>query len=222
MPETYYKILNENGSCYHSGIGRWHLPTANKPGKWMPRIKGPLALCKNGYHILRADQLVLWLGPAIFTVEPKGKIVHDTEKSVCEQARLLTRLTAWNDRTARLFGADCAEHVLPIFQKHFPDDMRPALAIAAARAFADGRITRDELDAARAAARAAAWDASWAARAAARAAAWDAAWAARAAARAAAWAAAQDAAWAADWAAARAAETEWQTTRLLEYLKVVR
>ncbi len=69
------------------------------------------------------------------------------------------------------------------------------------------------LAAARAAGRAAAWDAAWAAGAAARDAGWDAAWAAaRAAGRAAAWdaawaagAAARDAAWAAGWAAGRAA-----------------
>jgi hypothetical protein len=73
----------------------------------------------------------------------------------------------------RLFAADCAERVLPIFERERPNDDRPRKAIEAARQFANGEIS--------AAARAAAWVAAWAA---ARAAARDAA---RVAARVAAW-----------------------------------
>jgi hypothetical protein len=124
----------------------------------------------------------------------------------------------------QLWAADCAERVLPIFLKEYPNDNRPSEAVKAARQFARGEITDAAWDAARAAACAAARAAAWdAARAAARAAAWDAA---RAAARAAAWDAARAAAWdaasdaASDaaWAAARAAEEKWQTNRLIEYL----
>ena len=88
--------------------------------------------------------------------------------------------TAQNcDMVARLMAADFAARVLPIWKKMYPKDDRPAMAIKAAKDFARGKITREELDAAwaaaRAAARAAAWDAAWDA---AWAAAWDAAWAA--------------------------------------------
>ncbi|HVE17244.1 MAG TPA: Imm5 family immunity protein [Chthoniobacterales bacterium] len=83
---------------------------------------------------------------------------------------------AARDRLARLFACDCAESVLHLYEKDYPEDKRPREAIRVARAFAEGKATREELAAARAAARDAA-------RAAARAAAWDAAWdAARAAA----------------------------------------
>ena len=34
----YYKVLNDDGTAYHGGTGRWHLPTAEKPGRWMRRI----------------------------------------------------------------------------------------------------------------------------------------------------------------------------------------
>ena len=93
------------------------------------------------------------------------------------------------DRAARLFACDCAESVLPIFERLRPKDDRPRLAIEVARRFAAGDATGEELvaaqavawSAARAAAQAAAWSAAWSA---ARAAAWDAAWSA---ARAAAW-----------------------------------
>lgn len=81
------------------------------------------------------------------------------------------------DKEIRLFAADCAESVLHIFEKEHPNDDRPRKAIRAARDYANGFISSQELKAA--------WDAAWAARDAA----WDAAWAAKAAARAAAWAA---------------------------------
>ena len=91
------------------------------------------------------------------------------------------------DKVARLMAADFAEQVIPIWKK-YSQDIRPELAIKAARDFAEGRITRDELTAAGAAARvagAAARVAAGAAAWAAARAAWAAAWAARAAARAA-------------------------------------
>ena len=100
------------------------------------------------------------------------------------------------DKEIRLFAADCAEMVLPFYEKDYPNDKRPRLAIQAARDYDNGLITLEELAAAWAAARAAAWDAAWAP---AGAAAWAAAWApAGAAARA----PAGDAAWAAAWAPA--------------------
>lgn len=36
------------------------------------------------------------------------------------------------------WAADCAEHVLPLFEERHPQDLRPRLAIATARAFARG------------------------------------------------------------------------------------
>ena len=76
----------------------------------------------------------------------------------------------------RLFACDCAEQVLPIFEKDYPDDKRPRKAVETARLFAEGKATQEELAAAGAAARAAAWAAArYAAYAAADAAAWDAA-----------------------------------------------
>jgi hypothetical protein len=44
-------------------------------------------------------------------------------------------------RLLALWAADCAEHVLPVFEGVSPDDNRPHLAITAARAWANGEIT---------------------------------------------------------------------------------
>ena len=113
------------------------------------------------------------------------------------------------DRIARLFAADCAEHVLHVWTAVYPGDNRPAEAIRAARAYAIGETTKDELRAAEDAAWAAADEASvWAAASAARAA------AAAASAAAAVACAARAAASAPPWA-----ERDWQTERLREMLK---
>jgi len=121
-------------------------------------------------------------------------------------------------RRVKLWGADCAAHVLPIFEREMPGDTRPREAIEAARGFARGTVSdaalaaaRDAtMDATRAAAWAAARAAAWAARAAARDAASAAAWVAtRAAARAAAWVATRAAA-----SDAEDAEKAWQLDRL--------
>ena len=135
-------------------------------------------------------------------------------------------------RRVRHFAADCAAHVLRLFEDEYPKDDRPRKAIQAARDYAEGKID----DAARVTARSAAGaagaarDAAWGARAAR-----DAAWDARAA-RDAAWGAAGDGAWGAAWgaacggraaardgagiawAAARDGEQAWQFDRLIAWL----
>jgi hypothetical protein len=188
----FYKVLGKDSVPCNGGSGKWNLPKNGKPGRWMPKIAN-IEPCLRGYHLCRADDLIMWLNEELYEAEGRGKSIrHDNSKDVFEQARLIRKIETWNDKTARLFAADCAEHVLPIFEKKYPDDKRPRLAILAARDFAYGKISAKERDAARAAARAAAWDAARAA--------------ARDAAGAAAWAAAGAAAGAAEWAAAREAQ----------------
>jgi hypothetical protein len=116
------------------------------------------------------------------------------------------RAVEGKDKEIRLFAADCAELVLPIYEKDYPSDSRPRLAISdsrprlaiqAARGYANGVITMEELAAASDAASEAAYDAA------------DAADAAYYATRAASSAAAGDSA-AASWAAAYyAAGASW-------------
>jgi len=216
-----YKVLDGRKSC-NGGNGKWRI------GRWMRPIKGELVPCENGYHLCRREDLIHWLGPNIFIAEHRGDIVECNEKVVVREARITKELTTWNERTARLFAADCAEHVLHLYEKD-NDSKAPAHAIQAARDYTNGLITLDELAAAWAAARAAraagaAADAAWAAAraawvaAGATTAAWAAAGAARAAAGVAAGAAAGSAARVGAWSAARSAEHGWQTERLFQYL----
>ncbi len=89
----------------------------------------------------------------------------------------LPGLALLDAREARLFAADCAEAVLPIFEAAQPADYRPRLTIDAARRFANGQLSEGEMLDWRVAARTAAAQAAWSgAGAAARAAAWSAVW----------------------------------------------
>ena len=213
-----YKVLAEDGTPFHGGSGRWALPADGKPGAWMPRLAGRLVACRYGYHLCERDNLIYWLGPTIWEAETRSrKLLRDGTKSVVSTARLLRRLETWNPRTQRLFAADCAERALEreraAGREPHPDSWR---AIAVARRYANSKATPQELAAAAAAAAYAAYAAT-----AAYAAAYDAAHDAAHAAYAAAYDAAHDAraaTYAATTAAAYAAERQWQTTRLWEYL----
>jgi hypothetical protein len=101
-------------------------------------------------------------------------ILDHPNVSAEDKCWLVLRPHFFSDADLRMMAAAFAEQQLHIFEREYPDDTRPREAIKAARLFALGEITLDDLRAARDA-RAAAWDAAWgAASDAARAAAWDA------------------------------------------------
>lgn len=241
-----YKVLGKGGVACNGGRVKWHLPQNGKPGEWMPQINGELIPCENGYHLCRFENLLDWLNEEIYEAEGRGDKVECDNKIVFREARLICKLGKWNMKASRLFAADCAEHVLHIYEKKYPRDDRPRNCIAAARDFANRKIGKAAVDsagdAARDAASAAKWDvnclaAKDAARSASRSAAdceedWKAAWkAARSATRSANWEKAGTAASAANWAvdykaakdAASAvdldAEKKWQYKKLSEYLE---
>src|SRR5208282_6231935 len=149
---TYYKVLAADGvSPQHGGSGKWFIPKGKRIGKWMPAIKD-IQPCTRGYHFVNIEQLPHWLGPTLYEIEVRGQIIHEAYKSVAEQARLIRKVETWNDKTLRLYAADCAERVLGLYEKQYPRDDRPRKAIQAARDFANGLITKGYADAAHAAA----------------------------------------------------------------------
>jgi len=191
MP-TLYKCLGPERTACNGGTCQW-LP----PGEWMPPVQGPLVLCQNGYHLCEFKDILSWANAELWEAEGRGESIAEGDKIVFREARLVKRCEWWNERTARLFACDCAEHVLSFFEKAHPTDMCPRQCIEVTRRYANGEANGDEL----AAAGAAAWEAARAAMAA-----WEAARAAGDAARdAGATAGHADFAWAAAWEAARAA-----------------
>ena len=142
-------------------------------------------LCEVGFHASKKAQDALQYapGPWLERIRLGGVVLADTDKAV--GSRRVTLSAPVNvERVLRLFACECAERVLPIFERKYPNDNRPRRAIEVARLFADGKATQEDRDAA-----------------------WDAA-------RNAAWAAAWDAAGPAAWGAAGAAERAWQERRL--------
>ena len=136
------------------------------------------------------------------------------------------RLDKQDHKSLVLWATDCAEHVLPSFEKKYPADPRPRKAIEAGRAWVRGELTMSEARAAAFAAHAAARDAEdAAARAAARAAGHAAATAhvAGHAVHAATYAvnAASCAAAPTNAAAASARERDWQSQHLPPHLRPV-
>ena len=188
---TLYKILGEDGFPCYGGFGKWTLPNSKRPGKWMPVIKN-IELCNRGYHLVKPDGLLEWLGPTLYEAEGRGESKADTTKIVYAQARVIRRIEAWNDRNARLFAADCAARALQRWRERYraktsPVDVDPrsTAAVVAARQFARGEIES----------------------------------AAKNAAESAAWNAAKSAAKSAAWSAAESAEHKWQLDRLWMYLR---
>jgi hypothetical protein len=136
------------------------------------------------------------------------------------------RLDKRDHRSLAFWAADCAEHVLPYFDKDYPEDDRPRKALEAGRAWARGELSVSKARAAAFAAHAAARTGHHAAaRAAARAAGHAAATAhvADHARHAAAYAvkAATAAAIPADVGTAAATERDWQRRHLPEHLRPV-
>lgn len=186
--DTLFKVLGPDREPMHGGRGQWP-----EPSVWTDPIRR-IVPCVNGYHVCRLPDLIDWLGPHLWVVEVRGERIDDDNKIVVGQARLVEHVDAWNSRTALLFAADCAERVLPLYERASPDDDRPRRAIDATRAYARSEISEEDLDAT-----------------------WSATWSAARAAESAAWAATRTAARSAA-RSASSAERHWQTARLLQYL----
>ena len=133
----YYKVLSVNGEPCHGGSGRWNLPKGKRRGKWMPVIND-IVPCIAGYHLVTRGQLTWWLGVTLWEAEGRGEHIKANDKHVFAQARLIRKLDNWNGRTARLYACDCAEHMLWVFEKAYPNDKRPHEVIETSRRYALG------------------------------------------------------------------------------------
>ena len=88
-----YKILDQNFQASGGGTFdyRPYLPTADKPGKWLPEIADPEE-CVRGWHFT-LDPLV-WPGCVVFLVETKEEMTQ-SQKQAFPTGRLLKRI--WHD-----------------------------------------------------------------------------------------------------------------------------
>lgn len=135
-----YKFLNEDGTT-PQGYGKWDLS-----GEWMPAIAGDLIPCHNGYHLLRASDIIHWIGPVLWRVEADTTdMVETEEKVVVRTARLVEKVETWNTKTMVMFACDCAERSLSTYESKYPNDKRVRNAIEAARYYGNGHISKELL-----------------------------------------------------------------------------
>lgn len=118
-----------------------------RPGTW----RGvPAALIRErGLVVMTLEQLVCEVGPTLWRAETEGDLLDAGLVMLASQARVTTRIETWDERTARLFAADCAEHVLPVFERRHPGERRVRDWIALARRAADGLASPSEVGAGR-------------------------------------------------------------------------
>lgn len=153
----YYKFLTVDDTGEYSGFDfTEYLPKGGKPGKWMPLIEN-LVKCEAGYHFCDKKNIAEWCNAQLFEIEYKGEIVEAGQIYIAQQIRFVKKITKWNDKNARLAACDIAEQIaMKVWNKYYPEDLRPQNAIDTARRFANGKASKEELDAARTEA----WDAA--------------------------------------------------------------
>ncbi len=147
--KAVYKVTDEDGFSFYSRERQWDRPEGDCPGQWQT-VDGALAPYENGLHLYTAEQILWGLGPVIWEAEYEGETKVEDAFVIVRQARLLRQCGEWNERVARLFASDCAERVLKIV-----NETCCVAAVLAARRFALGLISDDDMAAARACAGAA-------------------------------------------------------------------
>ncbi len=207
-----YKFIQKNMKSQRGNI-KW------KVGEWN-KHEGNIELCEEGLHACRTalQSLDYVYGDKWFMVEARGRLEEEKgDKFVCSEMRLVKELPI--DKILKLFAIRCAKRCLKNYEKEYPNDKRVFEAIEGAELYLDKKIKLPELkkriDAAKSAAKSAAWSAGSAAK--------SAAWSARSAAKSAAWSA-RSAAWSAARSARSAAwsaEIKWQEKELEKIIKVV-
>lgn len=149
MPDTIiaYHFLRADMASPHRPHTKWAV------GQKRTLRGGDIIPCIRGYHgsPTSFDAVQYATGPILCKVWLSGNVqTHGdpVDKYVARTRKLLAAVDV--SRELRMFAADCAERVLPIFEGLRPADKRPRAAIQAARDYANGLIDAEELGRARA------------------------------------------------------------------------
>lgn len=121
--EQLYKWVRPDGRAMNGGVGYWFLPREDgRPGQWMPHLTGRLYPCEYGYHLCREQDILTWMKSpgALYEAETKYARVSDANKIVVREARLTRLVGLYDRRIELLFACECAEHVLPYFESRHP------------------------------------------------------------------------------------------------------
>jgi hypothetical protein len=103
-----YKFLAKGAIGPISGF-TWPRPADDAPGAWV-QAEGGLALCANGSHLCRAQDLAHWLHDELWETEAGGDQIEGLDCLVVRRARLTRRIDAWSLGGAARFAEACAQH----------------------------------------------------------------------------------------------------------------
>ena len=130
-----WKFLVDGMMSQHGGH-KW------KIGKWY-EVES-VEMCVSGFHASRrvADALGYVYGSVLCLVEFDGECVEADDKLCAKRMRVI-RAFKWCAVDNVRLAIYAASSVLDVFEKKFPDDMRPRLAIRSARRFVAGIAAAD-------------------------------------------------------------------------------
>jgi hypothetical protein len=70
--------------------------------------------------------------------------MENGNEAIAESSVFKEQVSELDHRTAALWASACAEHVLPLFESLYPQDLRPRTALEAGRAWAKGKLSMFE------------------------------------------------------------------------------
>ncbi|SRR6266508_744293 len=113
-----YKFLAKGARGPISGFA-WPRPTNDAPGAWV-EADGALALCANGSHLCRAQDLAHWLHDELWQTEAAGAELEGLDCLVVRRARLVRRIDAWHLGGCARFAEACAQHATELADRAPP------------------------------------------------------------------------------------------------------
>lgn len=148
--QTRYKFLRE-GMTSESGKMKW------KIGKWKKHA-GEISICNAGFHCSkRIGQAFSYVrGEILAEVEVRGKSETEIDKEVWEEMKIV-KAWRWDNKNSVAISIFSAELCLKNYEKVYPNEKAPRLAIEAAKAWYNNP-TKENESAARSA-----WSAAWSA-----------------------------------------------------------
>jgi hypothetical protein len=109
---------------------KFTLPGARSPftdftwpiGEWV-EAEGELQLCGNGIHACRPEALPRWVNDELWLVELEDVEHEHDGLLLARRGRLVERIEAWNEQTARELARSCAAVISQLAAEHPDDDL---------------------------------------------------------------------------------------------------
>ncbi|HVV17347.1 MAG TPA: hypothetical protein VHH90_09100 [Polyangia bacterium] len=100
---SFFKFLQRGAISPLTGF-QW------QPGTWVT-ARGPLAVCGNGAHVLRPQQLAYWLHEELWRAEVDGEQIEGGDCLVARRVRLTDRIDGWSNGDGLRFAQACLDRL---------------------------------------------------------------------------------------------------------------